>query len=54
MNFRLYIQWGNEIIHTINLLKQVEITEDIISISRQELISKLQVMIGYAQSTNEP
>jgi len=31
----------------------VEITEDTISKSRQELVSKLQVMLGYAQSTNE-
>ncbi|KAE9523016.1 hypothetical protein AGLY_016647 [Aphis glycines] len=47
------IQGENEIIQTINLLEPVEITEDTISKSRQELVSKLQVMLGYAQSTNE-
>jgi hypothetical protein len=47
------MQGENEIIQTINLLEPVEITEHTISKSRQELISKLQVMLGYAQSTLE-
>lgn len=46
------MQGEKEIIQTINFLESVKTTECITE-SRQELINKLQVMLGYAQSTHE-